>query len=139
MKIVLILFLTLELLAFDSATASKIFDKIFHAMIKKEKISVYVINENYIKVIVNSPNLYISDQPKDADIILVDGFNEIPEDCSDKLLFTTSYPVYKDTKNAVGAFYWDRGHIKIEFSKQRLKKSKISLPSSFDKYIKDDE
>jgi len=138
MKILLILSLALELLAFDSATASKIFDKIFHAIVLKKSISVYTVNETYKEVIVNAPDLFLTNSYKEADIILVDDFSEIPKGTKEKLLFSTSYPVFKKIDNVVGAFYWDRGHIKIEFSKKRLFNHKISLPDSFDKYVKDD-
>lgn len=139
MKKALILLLFLELFAFDTVTASKIFDKIFHAMVKKENISVYTVDEIYKEVIAITPTLYLNDNYEEADIILVNDFSEIPESSSDKLIFTTSYPVFRDTDYAVGAFYWDRGHIKIEFSKRKLRDKNILLPSSFEKYIKDDE
>lgn len=139
MKKILILFLFLELFAFDNATASKIFDKIFHAIVKKEDVSVYTSNETYKGVINMTPNLYLEADYENADIILVNSLNEIPKNCLNKVLFTTSYLVFKHIDDAVGAFYWDRGHIKIEFSKKRLKDHNISLPESFEKYIKDDE
>lgn len=138
MKLFLILSLSLELFAFDQVTASKIFDKIFGAMIQKEKILVYAPDEMYAEVISHSMYLTISKDFEGADIILIHKLKDIPHGSEDKLMFTTSYLVYKKTKSAVGAFYWDRGHFKIEFSKKRLKDKKISLPASFQKYIKDD-
>ena len=138
MKIFLILALSLELFAFDRITASKIFDKIFQALVPKEKILVYANDEMYADVIFNSMYLSLSDDSKIADIILVTSIKDIPINSENKLLFATSYLVYKQNKNAVGAFYWDRGHIKIEFSKSRLRDKNISLPESFEKYIQDD-
>jgi len=137
-KLFLFLILVLELSAFDSKTASKIFDKIFHAMINKEKISVYTTSDVYQEVITNSPHLQLSSSLKTADIILVNNLNEVPKNSNQYLLFTTSYLVYKENENTVGAFYWDRGHISIEFSRKRLLAKKIKLPNSFNKYIKDD-
>jgi len=137
-KLLLFFYLVFELAAFDSATASKIFDKIFHAMINKEKISVYTKTKTYQNVILDSAHLNLSSSPKTADIILVNHLNEVPKNSKHYLLFSTSYLVYKENENTVGAFYWDRGHIKIEFSRKRLLHKNIKLPSSFDKYIKDD-
>ncbi|QOY50880.1 hypothetical protein [Candidatus Sulfurimonas baltica] len=139
MKLILFVLLALELSAFDTATASKIFDKIFHAMVPKENVIVYTSNYEYKVVIANAPNLSLSSEIESADIILVDSFEEVPKNSENLLLFTTSHVVYTSNKNAVGAFYWYRGHIKIEFSKARLQNKKISLPKSFDKYIKDGE
>ena len=140
MRVILLLLLAAELFSFDSATASKIFDKIFHALIAKEKISVYSVNTTYRDVLANAPGLYLSTDCMEADIVLVDDFNEIPpgELGCEKPLFATSYPVYKRTKSAVGAFYWDRGRIKIEFSKSRLRDHNMTLPENFKKYISDD-
>jgi len=138
MKIILILALTLELFAFDRVTASKIFDKIFQALVPQEKVLVYAPDEMYADVIANSVHLSLSDDSKKADVILVNTLKDIPKGSENKLLFATSYLVYKQNKNAVGAFYWDRGHIKIEFSKKRLRDKNVSLPESFEKYIQDD-
>jgi len=139
MKILLLLILlALELFSFDSETASKIFDKIFVSMLKKENIKVYTSNDIYKDVIKNSSNLKLCIDYTKADIILVNGFNEIPKDSNERLLFATSYPVFRDKKNVVGAFYWNRGHIKIEFSLKRLNKYDLTLPASFSRYIKDD-
>lgn len=138
MRLLLTLLLTLELFAFDSGTASKIFDKIFHAMITKENISVYTVSKKYKDVVRGAENLYLNDDHRSSDIILVDSFDELPKDIEGMLLFTTSYLVFNEVKESVGAFYWDRGHIKIEFSRVRLRNNDISLPASFDKYIRDD-
>ncbi len=132
----LILLLSISLQAFDSGTAAKIFEKIFVAMLHKESIQVYTGNEAYSKVIYLAPSLSVTGDFKAADIILVDDFDEIPQGSEGMLMFSTSYPVYKEVDDAVGAFYWDRGRIKIEFSKERLKAKKITLPDTFNKYVK---
>jgi hypothetical protein len=137
-SLLLLCVLIFELFAFDSVTASKIFDKIFHAMINKEKLSVYTKTKIYQDVILDSEHLQLSSSAETADIILVSHLNEIPKNSNKYLLFSTSYLVYENNENTVGAFYWDRGHIKIEFSRKRLQNKKIKLPNSFNKYIKDD-
>ena len=137
-KYLLFFILGLQLFAFDSATASKIFDKIFHAMLNQKEITVYTMDEDYQKVIIDASELYLCTLASKSDIILVNKLSEVPKGSENRLLFATSYLVYKENKNAVGAFYWDRGHIKIEFSRQRLLDKNIHLPQSFDKYIKDD-
>lgn len=135
MKAILLLSLALMLSAFDTQTAARIFDKIFHAMISQENITVYTVSDTYSEVVIHAPTLHLSGSCKDADIILVDDIREVPAKCNEKLLFTTSYAVFKKMDNAVGAFYWDRGHITIKFSKSRLFKHNITLPENFNKYI----
>ncbi len=135
MKILLIISLAIVLSAFDTITAAKIFDKIFHGMISKEYIAVYSSNKIYREVILSATSLHLSDSCKDADIVLIDNLSEIPKECKDKILFSTSYLAFKKFDNAVGAFYWDRGHISIKFLKSRLDKHKIKLPNTFKKYM----
>ena len=136
-RVLLLILFVIPLLAFDSKTASMIFDKIFHAMIHKESIHVYTQNNIYKKVIDNALNLHLENDFNYADIILVDNISELPQTDKKLLIFTTSYPVFQKHKDAVGAFYWEYGHVKIEFSKTRLHKHNIQLPKSFYKYIKD--
>jgi len=137
-KTLVFLLLNTALLAFDSMTASKIFDKIFSALIPKENICVYTLSPMYTEVIENASSLSLCTKLKKADIILVDSFDEVPKGSEKMVLFATSYRVYKKEKSAVGAFYWDRGHVKIKFSQQRLNDKNITLPKAFNKYIMDE-
>ena len=139
MKTLLILSLALVLSAFDNITAAKIFDKLFQTMMNKQDVKVYTSNETYQKVILGAPSLKMTDSCYEADIILVDALNEISKECEEKLFFTTSYFVFKKFDNAVGAFYWDRGHISIKFYKSRLDKYNVKLPHTFTKYLVKEE
>ena len=138
MKTLLILFLPLLLSAFDNITAGKIFDKIFQAMIDKPQVKIYSSNDIYKKVVITASSLTLTESCKDADIILVDSMKEIPKECEEKMFFTTSNRVFKNFDNAVGAFYWDRGHIRIKFLQSRLDNYNLKLPDTFNKYIEEE-
>ena len=135
MKTLFILFLPLLLSAFDTIVAGKIFHKIFLAMIDKSQVKVYTSNDVYKKVVITAPSLNLLNDCKEADIILLTTMKEISKKCEEKIHFTTSNRVYNKFNNAVGAFYWDKGHIKIKFLQSRLDKHNVQLPNNFKKYI----
>lgn len=138
MKAIILLSFALLLSAFDNVTAAKIFDRIFHAMISKEQVKVYTGSETYQEVVSQAPSLYLTKECDEADVVLISELDEMPQRCSDKVAFTTSYPVFKATQSVVGAFYWERGQITIRFSRSRLSRYHLSLPGSFDKYISEE-
>ncbi|MEN8304358.1 MAG: hypothetical protein ABFQ64_09825, partial [Campylobacterota bacterium] len=82
-----------------------------------------------------APSLRLIESCKEADIVLVDSMKEIPKECEEKLFFTTSRRVFEEFDNAVGAFYWDRGHITIKFMEPRLNRHNVKLPQTFYKYV----
>lgn len=138
-KLLLPLLLALNLYAFDVQMASKIFDKLFGALIPKNDIAVYVYtkDEEYTEVIELAKNLSLVEDLEYADITLVNNERNIP--LSTKLpLFTTNLELYKKAPNAVGIFYWKHGRPKIVFSKEKLQKFQINLAPQWAKYIKSD-
>jgi hypothetical protein len=126
--------LTVQLLAFDTVTASKIFSKIFGAMFVKQSISVYTINKKYQDVIVTASSLELVKYPESADILLVDKIDEVPKH-GKYIIFTTNFSVFEKNKDAVGAFYWEHGRPKIVFIKDRLEAKNLTLSKSFQRYI----
>lgn len=123
-----------QLLAFDTETAAKIFDKIFTAMFAQQPVAVYTVNKKYQEVVVTAHSLHLSKKPKLADIILVDSKHEVPKG-SNYIIFTTDPSVFKRNKNAVGAFYWKHGRPKIIFLQSRLNAKGITLSDTFQRYI----
>ena len=134
MKILLILSITIILSAFDNVTAAKIFNKIFLDMLQKQEINVYTNDKVYLDVIEKAENLSVSNSCETADIVLITQADTVSNTCKEKPAFATSKKAFKTFDDAVGSFYWDRGHIKIKFSKNRLEKFNIRLSSSYDKY-----
>ena len=133
-KLWLSILLSAQLLAFDTATAAKIFDKIFLAMYTQKPIVVYTVSKRYQAVIEVATSLQLSKNPRLADIVLVDAKHEIPEE-GNYVIFTTDPSVFKKNESAVGAFYWEHGRPKIIFLQSRLKDKGITLSDAFQRYI----
>jgi len=129
-----ILLLTLNLSAFDTQMASKIFDKIFLALIDKKEIYVYTKDERYYEVIEQAPHLSLVKNSSYADIVLVNNCKNLSPESSLKL-FTTNLTIYKKREESIGIFYWKHGRPKIIFSKERLKKFNIIVNKQWQKYI----
>ena len=135
MKIILIVLLALNLYAFDIKLASKIFNKLFIAIVQKDNIYVFTKEEEYFEVIKLAEHLNLANKPQNADIILVNKEINLPKNLN-KILFTTEYKLFKKNQHAIGVFYWKHGRPKIIFTKERLKYFNITLDSKWNKYIK---
>ncbi len=132
-KLVLFLLIITTIYASDNEKASGIFNLIVKEITKKDSSSVYLYKN--IESIEKYPgNLKIVTECKDADIVILSTTVNIPKECASKLLFGSRYSHLKN-KNVLGAFFWQKGRPNILFYKKRLKKQKIVLDSSFDKYI----
>jgi hypothetical protein len=134
--LVIILFLKLPFLySFDIETASKIFDKLFFALLQKKEIFVFTNNEDYKKVITNSEYLKIANTIDECDIILATQKDDL-KSFSKKIIFTTEKEFLDYHENVVGAFYWNKGKPEIIFLKEKLEKNNLKLIESFERYIK---
>ncbi len=111
--------------------STKIIDKISHALIKKDVIKVVVIGEKEKKIVANSILMKSVTECEEADMVLSNGTIT----CIDKIVFLTSYKVFKKNKQVMGAFFWQKGRPNIIFRKEILAHHKIILPKEFDKYI----
>lgn len=124
--------------AFDTGMAAKIYERLFHAVVQKEHITVYTVDEEYIEVVHLSPALELTTKLANADIALITHKKDLPS-TTYPLVFTTDLRIYKEHPSAIGIFYWEHGRPKIIFSKERLKKFKITLSPEWSKYIKSDD
>ncbi len=121
--------------AFDIETASKIFDKLFYAVLQKEEIFVFTKDEEYKKVIINSKYLKIVDDSTKCDIILANDKNDF-KSSNNKMVFTTQKELLDEQENVIGAFYWNKGKPEIIFLKERIEKNNLKLQEGFEKYAK---
>lgn len=134
-KLLFIVVLAVQLIAFDTQIASKIFDKIFGSMTTLRPITVYSENDDYKEVLDHSSILEKVQTPGEAFITIVTKRAEIPD--INSLIFTTDPDIFEENSNAIGAFYWERGRPKIIFLRPRLERFNIYIDSSFQKYIVD--
>lgn len=123
------------LFSFDIDTASKIYDKLFYAVFKKEDIKVYVNDDEYKKMVLSSQYLKLTQEIEDSDIIIITKVEEINE-IKDKIAFSIDKDLLDQNTNIIGAFYWNKGNPEIIFIKDRLEKYNLNLLESFKKYEK---
>jgi hypothetical protein len=55
--------------------------------------------------------------------------------CKNVPIVALDYSLLKKDKNALGAFYWQKGRPNITFIANRLKKKGIKLPKEYERYI----
>ncbi|MEA3370477.1 MAG: hypothetical protein U9Q40_03990 [Campylobacterota bacterium] len=134
MKIILLAFFIITTLcASDDKKASTIFNLIAKNITKKTAPNIYL--HKYNKSIKKYPgNLNIVTKCEEADLVILSTTKDIPQECSKKILFGTRYSHLKNS-NVLGAFFWQKGRPNILFYQERLKREKIKLSPSFDKYI----
>lgn len=121
--------------SFDIGTASKIYDKLFYAIFKKENIKVYVNDNEYKKMILSSEYLKLTDRIEDSEIVIITKKEEIKE-IKDKIAFGIEKDFLEIDANIIGAFYWNKGVPEIIFIKKKLEKNNLQLLEGFEKYAK---
>ena len=121
--------------SFDIETSSKIYDKLFYAIFKKENIKVYVNDNEYKKMILSSEYLKLTDKIEDSEIVIITKKEEIKE-IKDKIAFGTEKDFLEIDANIIGAFYWKKGVPEIIFIKKKLEKNNLQLLEGFEKYAK---
>ncbi len=132
-KIVLTLLIITTVYASDDRKAAGIFNLIVKEITQKVSPNVYLHKTN--SSIQQYPgSLNIVTECDKADLIILSTTNNIPKECSKKILFGTRY-LHLKNPSVVGAFFWQKGRPNILFYKKRLEKNHIKLDSSFDKYI----
>ena len=119
--------------AFDTKTASMIFEKIFSAIFTQDVIPIYANTKEYKEVIELSEILRYE---VDAKLVIVTHKGEIPSE-TNKILFTTDPEILQKYSNVIGAFYWEKGRPKIIFVRDRLDFFHLSIDPSFEKYMVD--
>jgi len=112
---------------------SSIFKKVIVAVTKSDtpKVFVYKTNDALQKY---SDGLVLVDICSDTDIVVVSTLQNLPAECSEKIIFGTKYLHLKDNR-VIGAFFWQKGRPNILFYQDRLEDKHIKLDSDFDKYI----
>jgi len=58
-----------------------------------------------------------------------------PKKKSNKIIIVDSYKALQNNKNSIGAIYIKKGRTQIIFIEERLKKSGLTLPSSYTKHL----
>jgi len=132
-KFLFVLLIGPVLFASDQNLATKIYLSIAKELSKKDKPLFYIHGE--VEHLRNNKKISLTHTCDQADIIVLNTLSRLPKHCDKKLIFTNSYRVYLKNENILGAFFWQKGRPNIVFRGSSLKKMKIKLKPSFNKYI----
>ena len=131
-KIAFICLLVLSLAAQEKIELA-IISKIAHALVKKPVILIYTDSQKYL-IKKKYDGLRFIHQCQNADMALLRHFHKR---CSHKKVIVLDFWLLKKDKDALGAFYWQKGRPNVIFPQSRLEQRKISLPKEFESFIDD--
>jgi len=143
-KLILLFILSFNILyALDRDSTLKIYLDIFKSLSPYKAIhKIYLKDKEYINVFQYSSKIYLVNNIKSADIILITNNSNIDYILKEKhkksILFTTNYHILKNINYIVGAFYWRKGRSQLLFIKNRLENCNIHLPSKYQDYMVDE-
>ena len=121
-KSLLILFLLLfNLSAYDNYEL-KLFEKVLPLIFSSKIINVYS-DQDAQEIIKNSTILHMRDECNDIDLIISKKRSQDIK-CKNIPLFATSLSAYKNSTNAIGAFYWRKGRPQLKLNADVIKKFK---------------
>jgi len=135
-KILFITILLHTLLNANSTYEVKLYETVIPSIFIKYPINVY-LDKNTQDLLKNSTKfkvLYHCDES--VQLLIGENFDNLPEVCKDKPVFSTTYRSFKNNKNSFGAFYWRKGRPQIKFKTNILNKYKLILPNALKKYEK---
>jgi len=130
MKKIQIVFYIVTTLLHSQSSESKIIQTIFSSMYNNEVLSVYAVDQKKIDIL-HEAKLRVVKSCENATIAYISLERNA---CKKKPIFTDNYKTFKNSKNAIGAFYWSKGRPNIIFLQSRLKHFGLTLPQELKKY-----
>ena len=114
----------------------KLYEKVLPFVFHKTPLIVFA-DKDANEILKYSKKFKIVTKCKKAVVILIGSdFLDIPDECKDKPIFSTSYRSFKNSENSFGAFYWRKGRPQIKFKNKVLEKYNLTLPNFLRKYAK---
>lgn len=147
MKKLLLIFIIIQayLYGLDTKSTLNIYHEIFTSLLSQKPMIVYTKNKELSHVFKTSNKIVLSDNIKNATIILVTSQSDLifiekrlRNDISHSIIFATDYRLLKKSKYIIGAFYWKKGRSQLLFIKRRLYKHNIHLPDKYRGYMVDE-
>ncbi len=132
-KLLITLIFSTLLLADDIQLAIKIYSSIAYECTGKVNPKIYLHGDLGMLYDVDSINR--THKCSDADFVITSTLKQLPPKCEDKIIFTNKYRLFQESKQIIGAFFWQKGRPNIIFDRERLKNQNIKLSNSFEKYI----
>ena len=135
-KVLLILIVATHTLVANDSYELKLYERIISSIYPNKVVQIYA-QDDLKTILKNSDNFIVKDHcDANIDLLIGENFVKLPFECRSKPIFSTNYRYFKSNHNVFGAFYWRKGRPQIKFKKEILKRYKIILPSSLEKYAK---
>jgi hypothetical protein len=132
-KLLLLVIAGIHLAASDIELATKIYKTIAVAVTSSASPVFYIHGD--IRELHDNRQIRRTDRCTEADIVVISTFSGLPAECLDKPLFASSYRLFRQHDEIVGAFFWQKGRPNIIFSAERLQQRNIRLGTEFAPYI----
>ncbi len=133
--ILLILSLTIQLLSNDNYEL-KLYQTLLPTIFQKDTLTIYVKDIEQLNIIKGSTILKVSNNCANVDLIIGKNFDNLPQECKAKPIFSTSYRSFINSENSFGAFYWSKGRPQVQFKLKIIEKYSLYLPNNLMKYAK---
>lgn len=111
----------------------KLYEKILPSIFKKNLL-VYADKKSK-EILIYSNVLELTISCIHADILIGKDFENLPQVCEHKPVFSTNYRNFMKNKNSIGAFYWRKGRPQIKFRLDTLRKYDLTLPESLMEFV----
>lgn len=131
-KLILIISLSLGLGAYENYEL-KLYEKILPLITRKSTIKIYADNSTK-ELLKGSKTFIFVDNCKNAELIIGKVIDVEESTCKAKPLFATSYRAFKNSKNAIGAFYWRKGRPQLQLNKNSINEFKLYIPQKLKRY-----
>ena len=132
-KHILALCLILNFLSASSEYELKLYEKILPLVFEKAGLIFYG-DMNTRSILKKSIVFSYESDCEFADVIIGANLKNLPTNCQNIPLFSTSYRSFKNTKKAFGAFYWRKGRPQIKFRSDVMHEQKLHLPEALRKF-----
>jgi hypothetical protein len=116
--------------ASDSKWEGMIIAKMLKSLSKNKRTTIYTQDKDIIKLTNEIRNIDITNDCKKADFVL----SSIDKSCN-KPMILFNYHQYKNTPDAIGVFFWQKGRPTIRFSKKRLNDFGLQVRGKLSKFV----
>lgn len=116
---------------------STLISKIAEALVKKKIVNIYTNDSTYEMLHKFPYRFNLVESCDEADMVLTPDVELPKNECrmSKALVLMTHYRGYTQSKEAVGALFWQKGRPNLIFDKSRLQELSLVLSHAFSKYI----
>jgi len=112
-----------------------LYETVMPVIFMERPIIVYVDDESYLLLKDSVRFKVVKTCDESVTLLIGENFTNVSSVCKNKPIFSTSYRDFKEYNNSFGAFYWRKGRPQIKFKGDALRKYKLVLPTSLQRYV----